>query len=474
MKQSLQKPASPARHDFGIVMAARTLGFLGDMLLLTVIALRIAAAGEPWRLTVVLIAFAVPLFALAPLAGRIVDDLDSRTVLVYSGLLQAAAALAIALAPSFAFLIGAILVLQAGQAVSAPAWMALLPRVVGNESIGRATGQLSAAGAVAGMAGAALGGLIYGPFGFGGSVLINAVLFVAIGLAGAAMRTRRGRRFDQRLAGTATAEAHATETAGTSAMEPVTQAAESATIQTADTVRRDGEMPEAVTGPAESTHTVAAPTGVTPVASSGWQFCRRDALLALLIPALWALVVGGEALNVAEVFLIRGVLEASTVLYGICGAAFLLGSIVGPLLAGRVDTDRARVWWCAVTAAASGALVVCMSVSPSAWIVAGLLAVTGVLMGAFNALVVAVILVRPPDEMRGRVMATVNGTMRGFTIVALVLGGVLVQLVGARVTFAIVGVMVATSALLIRRAMRALRPDTPTAAATDSMAAPAA
>jgi MFS family permease len=190
--------------------------------------------------------------------------------------------------------------------------------------------------------------------------------------------------------------------------------------------------------------------------TGGWAFCRRDVVLAVLLPALWALVVAGEALNVAEVFLIRGVLGASPTLYGICGAAFLVGSIVGPLLAGRVGDDRRRIWWCSVTAAISGALVIGMSVSPSAWIVAALLAAAGLLMSAFSALVVAVILVRPPDAMRGRVMATVNGTLRGFGIIALVIGGLLVQFVGARIAFAVVGVLVAAAALLIRRVINAV------------------
>ncbi len=126
---------------------------LGDMLLLTVIALQIATGDQPWRLTVVYIAFAVPLFALAPVAGRIVDEFDSRRVLLLAGLVQAGAAAWIAVSGTFPMLVAAVVMLQAGQAVSGPAWSALLPKIVGNEAVGKATGNLSAAGAVAGMAG---------------------------------------------------------------------------------------------------------------------------------------------------------------------------------------------------------------------------------------------------------------------------------------------------------------------------------
>ncbi len=111
-----------------------------------------------------------------------------------------------------------------------------------------------------------------------------------------------------------------------------------------------------------------------------------------------------------------------------------------------------------------------MSISPSAWVVAGLLAVSGVLMGAFNALIVAVILVRPPDAMRGRVMATVNGTMRGFAIIALALGGLLVQFAGARIAFAVIGVLLAAAAALIRRVVNAVPEATPQGPASGTVA----
>ena len=171
---------------------------LGDMLLLTVIALQIATGDQPWRLTVVYIAFAVPLFALAPVAGRIVDEFDSRRVLLIAGLVQAGAAAWIAVSGTFPMLVAAVVMLQAGQAVSGPAWSALLPKIVGNDAVGKATGNLSAAGAVAGMAGAALGGVLYDPLGFRGAVLINAAGFVAIAVAGVLVRTRRGRRYLER------------------------------------------------------------------------------------------------------------------------------------------------------------------------------------------------------------------------------------------------------------------------------------
>jgi predicted MFS family arabinose efflux permease len=90
-------------------------------------------------------------------------------------------------------------------------------------------------------------------------------------------------------------------------------------------------------------------------------------------------------------------------------------------------------------------------------------------MSAFSAMVVAVMLLRTPDEVRGRVMATVNGTLRGFGVIALVLGGLMVQFLGARAAFAVVGILVIGAAVLIRRVMRWVPPE----AATISESRPA-
>ncbi|MDN5854524.1 MAG: MFS transporter, partial [Actinomycetia bacterium] len=111
-----------AQHrDLRIVLPARALSMLGDQVTLVVLLLRIGERLTALHVTVLLMAFALPLFALAPLAGRIVDEHDSRRVLVAAGCVQVAASIALVLSPNFVLTIGAVLVLQAGQAVSAPA-----------------------------------------------------------------------------------------------------------------------------------------------------------------------------------------------------------------------------------------------------------------------------------------------------------------------------------------------------------------
>src|SRR4029453_6931690 len=58
-----------------------------------------------------------------------------------------------------------VCVLQLGQAVAGPAWGALIPRIVGDDLVGRATGTGQALSGLAMLAGSAAGGVLVGWFG---------------------------------------------------------------------------------------------------------------------------------------------------------------------------------------------------------------------------------------------------------------------------------------------------------------------
>src|SRR4051794_5953989 len=142
VKDMLHKSARPdgvfAHRDMRLVVPARAISFLGDSITFVVLLLKVSEAEQPLRLSILLAAFSLPLFAMAPVAGRIVDEFDSRTVLLVAGAAQASASLALAFAPSFAALVAAMAVLQTAQSITGPAWSALVPRIVGEALIGRA------------------------------------------------------------------------------------------------------------------------------------------------------------------------------------------------------------------------------------------------------------------------------------------------------------------------------------------------
>ncbi len=136
--------ASPwSVRDFRIAASARTVSFLGDGVALTTLILVMHDLGHgPSSVAWLLIAAALPTVVLAPVAGRVADEVDSRTILTAANVVSAAAAFGMATASSAWTLLGLVVALQAAQAFANPTWAALTPRIVGEERTGRAIGAL--------------------------------------------------------------------------------------------------------------------------------------------------------------------------------------------------------------------------------------------------------------------------------------------------------------------------------------------
>ncbi len=385
-----------------VVLPARAVSYFGDSVAFVVLSLEIAKSDRPALMTLLFVAFSLPLFALSSVAGRLVDEHDSRHLLVAAGSVQVVASLGLVWGPNVWAIVGFVLLLQVGQSVTGPTWASLVPRIVGEGQVGKAIGLQQSLSSLAGLGGAAVGGVLYAALGYHATLLVDTTTFAVLVVAGAVVRTRRGRRYD--------------------------------------TERGLGD---------EAARLVDASV-------SGRSAIFGDSLLRLLVPALWLFIVVLEATNVVEVFLVTGDLHASASLYGLVMAAMMLGQIVGPVLAGRVSEDLGRVSWAGYSAAAIGVLVAVIGVSPTIWLVLPLFAVTGVAAGALNALVSTMIVTRPPEHLRGRVLATLNGTARGFSVLAMVLGGVAGQFLGARTTFVVCGVLGVLTAVVLFRSRRGL------------------
>src|SRR5262245_34976133 len=174
MKQSLhtsgeasdRQPGLWAHRDMRLVVPARAVSFFGDSLAFVVLSLQIAHSGRPVFMTLMFIAFSLPLFAMASFAGRLVDEHDSRQLLVVAGILQVIASCGLVWGPNVWAILGFVLLLQVGQAVTAPTWSALVPRIVGDELVGKAVGLQQSLSSMAGLAGAAAGGVLFGLLGY--------------------------------------------------------------------------------------------------------------------------------------------------------------------------------------------------------------------------------------------------------------------------------------------------------------------
>ena len=299
-----------------------------------------------------------------------------------------------------------VVVLQLGQVVANPAWVALVPEIAEPDEIGQAMGASQSLSTLAAVAAPAVAGVLAGTFGYGAPLLIDAATFA--GLAAAALAIHATRR--------------------QSAADPATNAP-------------------------------------PPAAFS----LRKDALLWPLVLGVCALVLVGESTNVVEVFLLRGTLGAGTVVFGLVAAMLAVGVVAGSLFAGRNAPDGVRAMRTAVAALVLALMLTAAGLAPVVWLFAVAWAIVGVANGVANVDASTLLLSRTPDFCRGRVLATVNGMVRGSSLAAMVLGGLGGTLLGPRPTFVVAGTLMAVVAVaLLVRLTRTLSVGSARSAATPS------
>lgn len=374
-------------RDFRIAASARTLSFVGDGVALTTLTLVMHDLGHgPSSVALLLIAAALPTVLLAPVAGRVADEVDSRKILTIATLISAAAAFSMAMASSAWTLLGLVVALQAAQAFADPSWAALTPRIVGEERTGRAIGSMQMLLTMALVAGPALAGLIVGVADARIAFLVDGSTFLVLAGAALAIRTRRS---------------------------PVRTSDES-----------DTESP--------SQRLV------------GLHVLRSDAILGPLVFMLVVFVLGGESANVIEVFLIRDSLQGSSVAYGLAGALGGAGMFVGVWIAARWRQESTRVRGVVGSALTMAVLMIAAGLSPSLAIALIAFAVSGVANGALNVSFATLMILRTPDRRRGRVVAVVSGLTRACAIIGPALGGAVGGLAGPRTMFVSIGLVVLT------------------------------
>ena len=404
-------------RDVYLAAGARAVSTCGDFLAATALTLALQQAGAGGTtISAVMLAATVPLVVLAPLTGRIADRVDSRIILVATGSVQAVICAALAFAGSPALIIALVAALACGLAVTQPTLAALLSAMVRREDLSKAGGINQTAGTLGMLLAPALAGVLVGQFGTRLPLLLDAVTYLALVIAGLLLRTRRG---------------PAADTNGPVAADASGPVAADASGPVAD-----------ISGPVADTNGVAAdrrgPSGGRP-GPVAWRM-RGDRLLTVMVAAVAAVVGGVGAINVVEVFFVRETLGASATMYGLVTGAWTAGCLVGSVLFGRLGrglTDPARLvrGLLVQLAACCAAVLVAASVRSAAPLIA-LWLVGGAFNGALNVSTTVVIALRVPERARGRAFAVFGSAVQGAGMGGLLLGGVLLGRFDPRVLIA--------------------------------------
>ncbi len=363
-------------RDLRIAIGARALGVLGDTLASVTLMLRIQEQGHgSMTAAALLLCGMAPMALFGPLAGRLVDRADSRTLLLVTLTLQTVACLALVAATALPLVLGLVFVIGLGEAVAATTWQVLVAEIAGRDGLSRALGWSQSTSAVALVAGPALAGVLTGALGTRTPLLVDAASFALVGLGAALIRTRR--------------------------------------------------RPDVADKPDEQ---------IEPRFR-----VMRDPVLRALVIMLGVFITAGAAVNVIEVFLVRDTLHASTTWFGVCAAAWAVGMIAGGPVAGRLATPGRLARGVVGSSSLLGLGLALMGLAPNAPVLALFSLVGGFANGFVNVTSSSTVLLRAPESVRGQVSGTVSAVANGGQVGAYVLGGVLGTLVDLRAIFIAAG-----------------------------------
>jgi MFS family permease len=395
---------TPRWSDVYIAALARAVSGCGDMLAATALALILVARGESGLAVAgILLAAAVPLVAVGPLAGRLADRIDSRTLIVSVGLAQTGVCVALAFATQPILIIALVATLAIGLAITGPTMSALTPLMVGRQNLAKAGGVSQTAATIGMLVAPALGGVLVGAFGSRVPLLIDAGTYLSIPIAGLLIRTRRGGRFRRVPVATSAGVAGATR-------RPVFR-------------------------------------------------MRSDALLWPLMVMIGAVIGAISAVNVIDVFFIRQTLHAPATVYGLVAATWIVGMVFGAVIWGRqrrddVGTAKALL----LINFATGVAITATGLMPRVGWVVPLWLLGGALNGMENVAIGVILGTRVPPEVRGHAGAIFNSIAGGANAFGYLAGGALLAIASPRLLVIACGLAgVAAAAIFgppLARAMR--------------------
>ncbi|MCG8424040.1 MAG: MFS transporter [Proteobacteria bacterium] len=172
------------RHYRGLrdLWLGKLVSFVGDWF--NAVALLTAVqelSSSAQALTLVMLARTVAVFIISPFAGRLIDRVDRRYLLLIVDSLRAAGALGLLIAYQQGSLVGlyvGLVGMMFCAGIAVPTQHAIVPELVDRAHVSLANGLLAGTWAIMAAAGAALGGLATQYLGISASLLIDAMTFV--------------------------------------------------------------------------------------------------------------------------------------------------------------------------------------------------------------------------------------------------------------------------------------------------------
>src|SRR4051812_26854655 len=180
-------------RDLRLLAASAGLSALGDFLAMIPLILHVQErTGSTFAVSAVFFALWGPVVLGAGLAGAIVDRYENRALLVGISIAQAAVAVALAASVDTLWLVlPLVALLGVGASVVQPAEFALVPAAAGERDVARANGLMETLRSLGFTAGPLLGGVLGAAGLLRLALMIDALSFAAVALAGMSIHARR-------------------------------------------------------------------------------------------------------------------------------------------------------------------------------------------------------------------------------------------------------------------------------------------
>jgi MFS family permease len=365
------------RRDLALVSLGSGVSWFGNSLAVIALLLTLRGAGS-FAIAGLFIAEMVPLFLIATVAGLVVDRLPNRRLMIVAELGQGLATVGLACwQPNLAAVFGFVILLSVGTALVRPAASALIPVITGEEGATRGYSLMATASSAGILLGTAAGGVLVTAFGPRTALLIDATTFIVEALALLWVRAER----------------------------------------------RAKALPEQGTALGEIT--------------AGLRLLFGDRVLITAVGGVAVSCFTVNLLTVAEVFFVMVTLRSTGIVLGVIQAMWMAGVLIGALIGARFHTVRAIALLLAICECGMGFALSWPAVFPLTVVTAAAYLVAGTANGAQSVAQTALVRLRSPQEMRGRIFAGVNGLISGANLLANLVGGVIVAEVGPRLTFAV-------------------------------------
>jgi MFS family permease len=363
----------------------------GDGLAMIALANRVYQSSHAsWAVAAVFLAICVPISALAPLAGVLLDRFPTKPVLVAAAAAEALVALGLTVATGVQATLGLAVGFGLCAALLQPGLGAIVPRLVGPAGVTRANSYLQAATWGGFTAGPLLAGLLITTGGSGVALAADAALYGlgALGLTALRLAPRWGQ------AGLPSG------TAG---------------------------LPSGTVGP------LPDPAGIsfTGQMRAGFSFLRRDSTAGMLVLIVGVMVAFANMAVVAEVVFAEHVLGAGPKGYSLLVAGWTSGMVIGTLAGGRLPAR-----WLVVSAlagtVATGAGVVLAGTAAVLWQAVAAYASGGLANGLETVATRSYLNHRAPEAVAGRVFALYSGVLFGAASIGMAVAAGMLTLLGAR------------------------------------------